>query len=147
MGKLSRLGYIGGTFDMLHWGHVRMFGKVKDRCDGIVVSLSTDEFVTRYRVEPPILTLNERILMVGAVGCLDMVAVNYGAEDSTQAILASGADSVWHDDSWTGQSLMDQMGITHSFLVDNGILMRYVCRTEGISTTEIIERVEQRVCA
>lgn len=33
-----------GTFDLLHWGHVRLLERAKSLGDKLIVGLSTDEF-------------------------------------------------------------------------------------------------------
>lgn len=134
-----RLGYIGGTFDLTHWGHARVFQSVGRRCDSIVVSLNTDEFVEQYKGQPPIMTLAERVKMIVALG--HDVVINTGGADSRPAILASGADSIWHDDTWMGAALMRQMGFDEAWLREHGLVMGYFKRTEGISTSDIISRV------
>ena len=33
-----------GTYDLLHWGHLRLLKRAKEQGDYLVVALSTDEF-------------------------------------------------------------------------------------------------------
>ncbi|WP_141560335.1 adenylyltransferase/cytidyltransferase family protein, partial [Latilactobacillus curvatus] len=33
-----------GTFDLLHWGHIRLLQRAKSLGDYLIVGLSTDEF-------------------------------------------------------------------------------------------------------
>ena len=109
-----------------------------------VPTINTDEFVVRYKGQAPIMTWPERLQMVMALKCVDWVVLNHGDEDSTLMIDHTEADSVWHDDSWVGEALMKQMGITQQFLDARSVTMQYVPRTQGISTTDIIERIRQR---
>lgn len=137
------IGYIGGTFDLLHWGHIELFRRVKERSHIVVVSLNTDDFVARYKGAPPVMRLHERQLAVEAVKWVDHVMVNRGGEDSRPAILEARATTVWHDDSWKGESLMEQMGFDQAWLDEHGIKMDYVPRTVGISSTEIKDRLRE----
>lgn len=132
-------GYVGGTFDLFHAGHVSFFKQCRARCDYLIVSLNTDEFASRYK-RPPILTLADRMQVVGACRYVDEVIVNFGDEDSKRAIAASGANVVFHGDDWVGPSLMKQMQLTDAFLNERGITLQYVPYTRGISTSEIIKR-------
>lgn len=141
MGKQYRCAYVGGTFDLTHYGHFALFKRAKDIAATVVVSLNTDEFNERYKGRKPLLSLRERTAACLACRYVDAVTTNIGDEDSKPAILATRADVIIHDDSWTGEALMEQMGLTYEWLDEHGIDMVYFPRTEGISTTNLIERV------
>ena len=36
-----------GVFDLLHIGHIKHFNSVKDQCDCLIVSITSDEFVNK----------------------------------------------------------------------------------------------------
>lgn len=130
--------YIGGTFDLLHKGHIELFKRAK-QFGKVVVSLNTDEFATRYK-RKPIMDLGERFILVSACKYVDRVVVNWGDEDSKPAILRSGADIILHGDDWTGEKLMKQMSLTQEWLDKHKIRMEYLPYTKGISTSELIKR-------
>jgi len=133
--------YVGGTFDLPHAGHVRLFQRVS-QLGVVVVSLNTDAFTGRYK-RVPILNLEERRQVISAIRWVDSVIVNEGDEDSRPAILKSRANYVVHSDDWKPDSLLPQMGLTWEWLHENGIGLVYVPHTDGISTSEIIERCRQ----
>ena len=133
--------YIGGTFDLFHAGHVRLFATAKEKYGYVIVSLNTDEFTERFK-RKPIMSLEERGIMVSSCAYVDEVVINEGGEDSTVAILKTKPDVILHGDDWTGESLMRQMGLTEQFLKDNNITMEYEPYTKGISTTGIINRIK-----
>lgn len=133
--------YIGGTFDLLHAGHIRLFKRAKKYADIVIVALNTDEFHKRYKGDYPILKLYERKKMLKACKYVDKVIVNIGNEDSKPAIIKVQPDFILHGDDWKGKSLMKQMGLTEAFLQQQGIKMVYLPYTKGISTTEIKKRV------
>ena len=133
-------GYVGGTFDLFHAGHVAFFRQCRERCDHLIVSLNTDEFAVRYK-RAPVLTLADRTQVISACKYVDEVVINVGDEDSKVAIAASGANVVFHGDDWVGPSLMKQMQLTSAFLGERGISLQYVPYTRGISTSDIINRV------
>lgn len=130
--------YIGGTFDLLHKGHIELFKRAK-QFGKVVVSLNTDKFATRYK-RKPIMDLGERFILVSACKYVDRVVVNWGDEDSKPAILRSGADIILHGDDWTGEKLMKQMSLTQEWLDKHKIRMEYLPYTKGISTSELIKR-------
>lgn len=133
--------YVGGTFDLFHPGHVKLFMKAKKIADQVVVSVNTDEFVLRYKGKAPAYTLEERMELVRACKYVDQVVINEGDEDSTVAILKTRPNFILHSAEWSGEALMEQMGISQKFLDDYNILMVYVDRTPDISSTDLRARI------
>lgn len=132
--------YIGGTFDLTHAGHYELFRKLKVVFGGrVIVSLNTDAFAARYK-RKPILTLKERARAVGACKWVDDVITNWGDENSKPAILLSGATHIVHGNDWPPDDLKRQMGLTDAWLTDHGIDLLLVPYTQGISTSQVIER-------
>jgi glycerol-3-phosphate cytidylyltransferase len=130
--------YVGGTFDLLHYGHVRFLSEVAKIGD-VIVGLNSDEFAARYK-RPPVMSFDERREMLEALRCVSLVIPNEGDEDSRPAILKSAAKFVAHGDDWVGESLLSQMGLTVEWLREHGIGLLYVPYTKGISSSEVIER-------
>lgn len=137
--KRYKRAYIGGTFDLLHPGHINLFRAAKEIAETVIVSLNRDEFASRYK-RPPVMNLEERIVMVGSCRYVDEVVINEGDEDSKVAIAKCRPDVILHGDDWTGESLMKQMSLTPEFLSEYGITMDYLPYTKGVSSTEILKR-------
>lgn len=136
-------GYIGGTFDLFHPGHVNLLARAKSKCSYLIVSLNTDEFAERYK-RKPIMKLKERIAAVKACRFVDEVMINEGDEDSTIAIKKAVPHKIFHGNDWTGEGLLKQMNLTEEWLKRRGITMVYLPYTKSISTTEIIKRINER---
>lgn len=130
--------YVGGTFDLFHWGHVEFLKKCSDM-GNVIVSLNTDKFCEEYK-HKPILTYNERKKVL--LGCHYVYAVieNTGGYDSKPAIVSVKPDYIVHGDDWKGNAYLKQLGIDKEFLKQHRIKLKYVPYTKGISTTEIIKR-------
>ena len=61
-----------GCFDLIHPGHIMHLQTARSWGDVLIVSLNTDEGVTRLKgVGRPILTLAERIVVLGGLSCVD----------------------------------------------------------------------------
>lgn len=134
--------YVGGTFDMFHYGHAEFLRKCRDY-GRVLVSLNSDEFAERYK-RKPVMNLSERMASVQACRWADKVVVNIGDEDTGKTIDSlSGIKVIYiaHGDDWTGKSLMSQLGISQDWLDDRSIQMLYVPYTKGISSSDIIGRI------
>jgi glycerol-3-phosphate cytidylyltransferase len=131
--------YTGGTFDILHPGHVNFLEKCKEIADLVIVSLNTDEFCEQYK-RKPLMTYKERKACLLGCRYVDAVVENTGGYDSKQAILYVEPNLIAHGDDWTGDKYMEQLGINQEFLDEHGIELVYIPYTKGISTTELLKR-------
>lgn len=135
--------YIGGTFDLMHHGHIALFKAAKEIADEVIVSLNTDEFNMEYKGRKPVMTLQERIAVVSACKYVDKVDINEGGHDSKPAILRNKPDYILHGEDWVkGSIFMKQLGIDEEFLGKNNIKIKYIPLVEGMSTTELRNRTK-----
>ena len=133
--------YTGGTFDLLHYGHLCFLKHCKHIADRVVVSLNTDEFVSRYKDGSSVLSYAERYRGLVACGHVDLVVPNVGGEDSRPAIISVNPDIIAIGDDWAQKDYYEQMGFTPSWLEDNEIVLVYIPYTKGISTSSIKARI------
>jgi len=134
--------YVGGTFDLFHYGHANFLRQCREY-GKVIVSLNTDDFAERYK-RKPILTIGERMESVSACRYVDDVCINIGDENTGTTIdLISDRQIAYiaHGDDWEHESLLRQLGISERWLKDRDIQMLYVPYSSGISTSELIKRV------
>lgn len=65
--------YTVGTFDLLHVGHLALLAHCKTLGDVVAVGVASDEVVNIYKPNVPIIPLNQRIEMLEALRCVDIV--------------------------------------------------------------------------
>lgn len=65
--------YTVGTFDLLHVGHLALLNHCKSLGNVVAVGVASDEVVNRYKPNIPIVPLNQRIEMLEALDCVDIV--------------------------------------------------------------------------
>lgn len=139
--------YTGGTFDILHFGHINFLKRCKEIAgiDGkVIVSLNPDEFIAKYKGHPPIMTYGERKQSLEQVPYVDEVVKNEGGADSKIAIEKIMPDVIVIGSDWARKDYYKQMQFTQDWLDEKLISLCYVPYTKGISTTEIKKRLSER---
>lgn len=146
--RTSFVVYTGGTFDLLHAGHVdflrQCYIAAGHPYGQVVVSLNTDEFVEQFKGRRPVCSYEERAEVLQAIRYVHKVVPNVGGADSKPALLVVQPDIVIIGSDWAPESGRDyyaQMQFTPEWLDEHGIELAYVDRKRPISTTDLRQRV------
>ena len=65
--------YTVGTFDLLHVGHLALLNHCKTLGDVVAVGVASDEVVNLYKPNVPVVPLEQRMEMLQALSCVDIV--------------------------------------------------------------------------
>ena len=65
--------YTVGTFDLLHVGHLALLKYCKSLGDALAVGVASDEVVHLYKPNVPVIPLKQRVEMLKALQCVDIV--------------------------------------------------------------------------
>ena len=65
--------YTVGTFDLLHVGHLALLEYCATLGDTVAVGVASDEVVKLYKPNTPVIPLEQRIEMLKALRCVDIV--------------------------------------------------------------------------
>lgn len=68
-------GYISGSFDMFHIGHLNLIRRAKERCDHLIIGVLADECIVKGKKKWPVIPLGERLEIVGALKYVDELDV------------------------------------------------------------------------
>ncbi len=66
-------GLIAGSFDVIHPGYIAIFDQMMDECDEVVVFLHTDPTIERPEKCKPILSVEERMDILGSLHQIDCI--------------------------------------------------------------------------
>ncbi|MFD0898340.1 glycerol-3-phosphate cytidylyltransferase [Loigolactobacillus binensis] len=115
-----------GTFDLLHWGHVRLLERAKSLGDYLIVATSTDEF-NALKHKEAYHSFEHRKYILEAIRYVDKVIPEYSWNQKIEDIKKYNIDTFVMGDDWKGQ---------FDFLKDYCEVI-YLPRTSGISTSKI----------
>jgi glycerol-3-phosphate cytidylyltransferase len=65
--------YTVGTFDLLHVGHLALLSHCRALGDVVAVGVASDEVVNLYKPNIPVIPLQQRVEMLQALSCVDIV--------------------------------------------------------------------------
>lgn len=116
-----------GTFDLLHYGHIRLLERAKKLGDYLIVGITTDDFdKTRGKINVR-QTLTERIEAVKATGLADKIIVEEYEGQKIDDIKRYGIDIFTVGSDWKGK---------FDYLSEYCKVV-YLDRTKGVSSTKI----------
>lgn len=121
-----------GTFDLLHYGHIRLLKRAKALGDYLIVVLSTDEF-NDLKGKKSYYPYNLRKEMLEAIKYVDEVIPEENWEQKISDVKDNDVDVVVMGSDWAGSDRFD-------YLKDYCEVV-YLERTNGISTTQIKENM------
>lgn len=115
-----------GTFDMFHIGHLRLFKRMRELGERVIVAVSTDEF-NAQKGKRALIPYAERREILEALSCVDLVIEESSWEQKVTDIQRYGVDVFVMGDDWRGR--FDELRVFCEVV--------YLERTEGISSSEL----------
>jgi glycerol-3-phosphate cytidylyltransferase len=86
MGKKKVVGFLAGSFDVLHPGYIIMFEDAKNVCDKLIVGLHSCEELKDPKKIPPVLSVEDRKRKLEAIRYVDEVII-YNSENELYKLL------------------------------------------------------------
>ncbi len=123
-----------GTFDLFHYGHLRILERAKRLGDYLIVAVSTDEF-NAVKGKKCVYPYEHRSKIVKAIKYVDKVIPEKSWEQKIEDIKEYGIDIFVMGDDWEGK---------FDFLRDYCEVV-YLKRTDGISTTAVKNNIKKNV--
>ena len=127
-------GIIGGAFDLIHPGYVRMFKEAKQYCNHLTIALHEDPSAARPHKLKPVQSVEDRKEILRSIKYVDDIVVYY-AEETFLSYLQDyevrflGSD--YMDGSYTGK--------------DIAIDIVFLDRTHDYSTTKLKNEIYQSI--
>lgn len=141
-GSKYNVGYVAGVFDLFHIGHLNLLRRAKEQCNYLIVGVVTDEGVIRHKKTNPKIPFTERIEIVRSCRYVDeAVEIPLNKGDTDEAYRRYGFDV-----QFSGSDYADdpRWMAKKAFLQRHGADMVFFPYTEGISTTQLKDRVKHK---
>lgn len=119
-----------GTFDLLHYGHIRLLKRAKELGDYLIVAVSTDEF-NEIKGKKAYHNYETRKKMLEAIRYVDLVIPEENWEQKISDVKDYKVDIVVMGSDWANSDKFEYL--------NDYCQVVYLSRTEGISTTKIKE--------
>ena len=122
--------YTSGTFDMLHFNHLKMIDYARALGDILIVGFNTDELVASYKSQP-IIPFEERIALMKAIKGPDIV-IPQKSLDHTDKVDKLHFDIFVVGDDWAGK---------YDYLKKQGVDVVYFPYGDGVSSTNLKKKI------
>ncbi|MFK2821829.1 adenylyltransferase/cytidyltransferase family protein [Arcobacter sp. YIC-80] len=121
-----------GTFDIFHYGHLKILERAAKHADELIVGVSSDNLNFSKKGRKPIYSQDERMKIVSSLDFVTEVFLEESLELKREYLLKHNADCLIMGCDWTGK--FDEFKDICEVM--------YLPRTPDISTTEIIEKIK-----
>ncbi|XP_020109808.1 ethanolamine-phosphate cytidylyltransferase-like [Ananas comosus] len=132
--------YMDGCFDLMHYGHANALRQAKSLGDVLVVGVVSDEEIVANK-GPPVLSMEERLILVSGLKWVDEVITNAPYEITEEFMntlfnkynidyIIHGDDPCLLPDGTDAYGLAKKVG-----------RYKQIKRTEGVSSTNIVARI------
>ena len=131
--KGVRIGYLSGTFDLFHLGHLNLIRKAKEQCDYLIVGVHPN---ANHKAKKTFIPFEERMAVVGGCKYVDRV-VESCLEDS-DAWDRHHFDVLFVGSDYKGTERFRKY---EEYFKDKGVEIMYFEYTQGTSSTQIREKI------
>jgi len=129
-------GIIAGNFDVIHPGYIYMFNECRRNCDKLIIMLHADPSIERPEKLKPVLSADERIVILESLVQVDEIIVYQTELDLIEWLEKLKPAVRFLGDDYIGKSYRgDHLGID----------IVYLDRSHGWSTTRYKEMIADSI--
>ena len=132
--KKNRIGYTTGVFDLFHIGHLNILRKAKERCDYLIVGVTSDELVS-YKNKKSVIPFEERVEIIKSIKYVDKVVVQENM-NKMEAWNKYKFNIMFVGSDWKGTDKWNKYEVDFKLL---GVKIEYFEYTKNTSSTLLKE--------
>jgi len=133
-----KIGYTTGAYDLFHIGHLNIFKNAKKFCDYLIVGVSTDELIQKYKNKTPVIPFTERKEIVQSIKYVDKVVPQTSLDKVLPAVKVK-ANIVFVGSDWQNTESWIKY---EAELAKHNIKVIYLPHTARLTTTRLIDQIQ-----
>ena len=95
------IGYTTGVFDLFHIGHLKILNRARKNCDFLIVGVTTDDLMMKYKKKTCVIPFEERSKIVASIKSVDKV-VEQDSMNKVEAWKKYKFNKMFVGDDWKG---------------------------------------------
>jgi rfaE bifunctional protein nucleotidyltransferase chain/domain len=138
-----RLAATNGCFDLLHRGHASYLNEARSCGDALLVAINSDASVRALKGPTrPLVTEQDRAYLLAALECVDAVVI-FDSPRATELFRQLPPDVYVKGGDYTEETLdRDEYAV----LKAAGAEFRFIRFINGLSTTNLVKKIQQDPC-
>ena len=132
-----KIGFLSGTFDLFHIGHLNLLRRAKQYCDYLVVGVHPPG--SSHKNKPTFIPLEERMEIIRAIKYVDEVVVTLDEDDDMYEIIPY--DFLFVGSDYKGTERFNRY---EAELCPLGVQIIYFPYTQGTSSTQLREALSRK---
>lgn len=132
-----RVGFLSGTFDLFHIGHLNLLRRAKQYCDYLIVGIHPPG--SSHKNKPTFIPLEERMEIVGSIKYVDKVVVTLDEDDAMYELYPY--DFLFVGSDYKGTERFNRY---ERELGPRGVQIIYFPYTQGTSSTQLREAISRK---
>lgn len=141
--KKYKIGYTTGVYDMFHIGHLNILKKAKEKCEYLIVGVTTDELVS-YKNKKAIIPHDERMTIVQNIKVVDKVV----SQDSMDKMIAWDKhkfDVMFVGSDWEGTEKWNQIERQFNTCGVDIVYFPYTTSTSSTKLRSVLNKISKEV--
>lgn len=132
-----KIGYLSGTFDLFHIGHLNLLRRAKECCDYLIVGVHKD---ASHKGKTAYIPFEERVEILKSIKYVDEVICSKPEDIDTY-------DEIKYDYLFVGSDYKgtDRFNRYEEFFKDKGVKIIYFPYTKGTSSTQIRQALDASI--
>lgn len=131
-----KIGYLSGTFDLFHIGHLNLLLRAKEYCDYLVVGINESGL---HKGKETFIPLKERFEIMKNIRCVDKVI--FSPKEDTDAYAEIQYDFLFVGSDYKGSERFNRY---EEFFKDSNVKIIYFPYTLGSSSTQLRSAIDEK---